>query len=285
MRGRPELEVHDQVAKELFVEWVADAMQEAAWGGAILIEIRFGGGWANWPDLMPRFREAERRTRDIYPDFFAEAIISGVSPDRPNGKELLDACLVARNAGLSGIDFLSSPRASGSNGARWREIYSWAELAADVGLGVTIHAGEFSSGDISSALRVPGVTRIGHAVHAVASPELLHEMKAAGVTLECCLTSNVVLGAVRSLSDHPIRTFVDAGVPVTLNTDDPVHFGTSIKAEYELAAGLGFDESDLLQFTRNGISASFTSEERKAALWSRVGRHEARSDFNRVPAS
>ena len=270
MQGQPEADGHDQVAKELFVEWVADAMQGAALDGAILIEIRFGGGWAMWPDLMSRFREAERITRDIYPGFVAEAIISGVSPARPDGKDFLAACLDARNAGLAGIDFFSPPRASGSNRALWREIYSWAELAADAGLGVTIHAGEFSSDEISSALSVPGVTRIGHAVRSVASPELLNEVLEAGVTIECCLTSNIVLGAVTSLAAHPIRAFVDAGVPVTLNTDDPVRFDTSM---YELAAELGFDDSDLLEFTRNGIAVSFTSEERKAALWSRVGRH------------
>ena len=83
--------------------------------------------------------------------------------------------------------------------------------------------------------------------------------------MECCLTSNAVLGAVPSLKEHPIRSLVDAGIPLTLSSDDPVSLDTTIGIEYELAAGLEFDAFDLLGFTCNGISASFTSAERKTA--------------------
>lgn len=86
------------------------------------------------------------------------------------------------------------------------------------------------------------------------------------MTVECCLTSNVVLGAVPDLEAHPIRALVEAGVPVTLNSDDPVRMGTSIGREYELAHGLGFSDADLLSFTRNAVVASFTTEERKKVL-------------------
>ena len=141
-----------------------------------------------------------------------------------------------------------------------------AERAADAGLGITVHAGEFSTANIEAALRVPGITRIGHGVHAATTPELLQRLADSGVTVECCLTSNVVLGAVPSLDEHPIRKFVDAGVPVTLSSDDPMRLCTTIAGEYEQAASLGFDESDLLSFTRNGILASFTSDDRRSAL-------------------
>jgi adenosine deaminase len=86
------------------------------------------------------------------------------------------------------------------------------------------------------------------------------------ITVECCLTSNVVLGAVESLEVHPIRVLIEAGVPVTLCTDDPVRLCTGIGREYDLAARLGFSEYDLLAFTRQGIAASFTTNERKTAL-------------------
>ena len=88
----------------------------------------------------------------------------------------------------------------------------------------------------------------------------------AGVTVECCLTSNMVLGAVPDLDVHPIHALVDAGVPVTLNSDNPMRMGTSIGREYELARGLGFSEGDLVSFTRNAVAASFTTEARRTKL-------------------
>ena len=103
-------------------------------------------------------------------------------------------------------------------------------------------------------------------MHAAASPELLKRVADAGVTVECCLTSNQVLGAVPGLEAHPIRLFAEAGVPVTVNTDDPVRLCTTISREYEKAEALGFGPDDLLSFTRNAITASFTPEKRRAEL-------------------
>ena len=268
-----ELEVDDLVtlAKDHFVQWVADAMCDAAREGAVLVEVRFGAEWVKWPDLMPRFREAERQVQGSYPDFCAEVIASGVRTTQP---DVVDACMEAREAGLAGIDLFPAPYEREADPAEWKKLYSWAERAAGVGLGITVHAGEFSPANIRSALRVPGVTRLGHAVHAAFDTALLDEMAEAGVTVECCLTSNVVLGSVPSLKDHPIRTFIDAGIPVTLSSDDPVSLNTTIGKEYELAAGLGFDAPDLLSFTRNGIASSFTSSERKTALLSRIAQTE-----------
>ena len=270
IKGGPEVMEFDRLARENFVEWLAEAMREAARDAAVLVEVRFGAGWVMWPDLMPRFREAERLTQAAYPDFCAEAIISGVSPGRPDGNEVFNACLEAHNAGLAGIDFFPVPYEREAERAQWEAIYSWAERAAGAGLGITVHAGEFSPANIHSALGVPGVARIGHAVHAALTTPLLDELGESRVTVECCLTSNVVFGAVPSLEDHPIRTFVDVGIPITLSSDDPVSLNTTIGTEYELATCLGFDASDLLEFTRNGVAASFTSDERKTALLSQI---------------
>ena len=266
----------DRLARENFVEWLAGAMREAAQDAAILVEVRFGAGWATWPDLMPRFREAERLTQAAHPEFCAEAVITGVWPGRSDGGAAFDACLEARRAGLAGVDFLPAPYQREAEPAQWEAVYAWAERAADGGLGVTVHAGEFSPANVRSALRVPGIARVGHAAHAAFDAELLDALGESGVTVECCLTSNVVLGAVPSLEEHPIRALVDAGIPVTLCSDDPVALGTSIGAEYELAARLGFSAIDLLGFTRNGIAASFTSHERKAGLLSRVAEQRRR---------
>ena len=275
IKGELEVADLDRLAKCNFVEWVASAMCDAAREGAVLVEVRFGAEWVKWPDLMPRFREAERQVQSRYPDFCAELIISGIRMAQP---AVINACLEARKAGLAGIDLFPTPYEREADPAEWKELYSWAERAAGVGLGITVHAGEFSPANIRSALGVPGVTRIGHAVHAAFDTALLDEMGEAGVTVECCLTSNVVLGAVPSLKDHPIRVFLDAGIPVTLSSDDPVSLHTTIGREYQLAAGLGFDEPDLLGFTRNGITSLFTSAERKTSLLSRIARTEASTE-------
>ena len=263
MADGPEVVELDRTAQETFVEWVSEAMLEAAGEGALLVEMRFGAGWVMWPDLMSRFREAERLAQAEHPGFCAEAVISGVWAGRGDGNDVIDACLDARSAGLAGIDFVPMPYEREAETAHWKEVYSWAERAASAGLGITVHAGEFSPVNLSRAIETPGVTRIGHAVLAAFDNALLGKLAKAQITVECCLTSNMVLGAVPSLEDHPIRTFVDAAIPVTLCSDDPVRLCTSIGSEYQLAASLGFGASELVRFTRSGIAASFASPERR----------------------
>ncbi len=237
-----------------FVEYTTAIMRDAASDGAVLLEIRFGVGAGLGPDHMSLFREAERRVREEYPDFHAEAI--GLMRPTPDEADAFETCLSAREQGLAGIDFVPDPL---DTEADWTVAYRWAERAAEAGLGITAHAAEFSTANLAAALRMPGITRIGHGVYAAAGDELLRQVVGSGVTVECCLTSNVVLGAVPSLEEHPIRDFVEAGVPVTLCTDDPVRLCTDIAREYERAESLGFGTDDLRAFTRNGVLASFTS--------------------------
>ena len=129
-----------------------------------------------------------------------------------------------------------------------------------------MHAGEVSTANIAAALKVPGLTRLGHAVYAAQDPCLLELVAASGVTVECCLSCNVVMGAVASYEEHPIRRFIQHGIPVALCTDDPVQVCTTIGREYAIAHLLGFSAAELLDITRTAIQASFTPEERRAAL-------------------
>ncbi len=140
------------------------------------------------------------------------------------------------------------------------------ERATAAGLGVTAHVGEFSTANISAALHLPGLARLGHAVYAARDPRLLEQIVASGVTIECCLSSNVVLGAVPSYEAHPLRRFTDLGIPVALCTDDPVQLCTTIGREYTLAHALGFSTSELRGFTNNAARAAFMPAGRKAAL-------------------
>jgi len=242
---------------------IADALEEGAADGALLVEVRFGpGGQAIIrPDFMALFREAERRVQLRYPNLRAEAIgFLFVSHDPQRQQEFagyLETFLRLANEGLGGIDFLVSPYHLEADPATWQVAYEWAARAADVGLGVTVHAGEFSGANLTAALRLPGLSRIGHGIYLAAEPRLLDEVVRRSITLECCLSCNVVLGGVPSYATHPIGRLMAAGVPITLNTDDPVRVWTTIGREYAIAALLGFTEQELRQFTENGLRAAF----------------------------
>lgn len=259
---RPDIDALDAVP-ENFIARVMNVLEEEAADGAILVEVRFGSSTLR-PDFMHLFREAERRVRQRYPSLHAEAIIVFVlAHDHERIASHHAACLRAARDGLAGIDFISAPY---DTEADWTHAYRWAEQAVAAGLGITVHAGEFSTANLAASVGVPGVTRIGHAVYAARDPRLLDQFARSGVTVECSLTCNVVLGATESYAAHPIRQFIAHGIPVTLNTDDPLRVGTTIGREYAIAAALGFSRAELLAFTRTAINASFTSTSRRSTL-------------------
>ena len=252
-----------------FVACVAGLLEEGAAEGALLIEVTFGAATVLMPDFMALFREAERRAQARYPGLRAEAIIAGTKPAGQLWREVqLPACLAAAREGLAGIHILPDSYITEMD---WAPVYRWDERAADAGLGIAAHAGEFAAANIAAALRTPGLTRLGHAVYAAGDPRLLEQIARSRVTVECSLSCNVVLGAVVSYEAHPIRQFVSAGIPVTLSTDDPVRVVTTIGREYAIAAALGFGEGDLRGFTRDAVRASFAPASRRAELLAEVG--------------
>ncbi len=251
---------------------MVDLFEEEAADGAVLVEVTFGvtGIAFSRPEFLTLFREAENLVRERYPSFRAEPIgfmiVGGDESGLAAGEQRLATCLRMARDGLAGVNLRVDPYDTQAPPGLWAVAYRWAERIADAGLGLTMHAGEFSSANLAAALRTPGLRRIGHATHAADDPRLLDEFARSGVTAECCLTCNVVLGAIPSYEQHPIRKLVSAGIPVTLNTDLPAHIGTTIGREYATAARLGFTMIDLRQFTRNSIQASFTSADHRVAL-------------------
>ena len=145
------------------------------------------------------------------------------------------------------------------------------ELAADAGLGCTVHAGEWDGPEsVRAALGLP-VTRISHGVRAIEEPALVEELARRQVVLECCPTSNVVLGLYPSYEEHPLPRLRDAGVALTLGSDDPPYFGASIGGEYEICAEhYGFGEAELRELTRTAIKAAFCEEALKERLMRKV---------------
>jgi adenosine deaminase/aminodeoxyfutalosine deaminase len=143
----------------------------------------------------------------------------------------------------------------------FREQYAYA---ADRGLRLTCHAGESAGPEsIWGALNL-GAERIGHGVTACQDRELIEELAERQVPLEICLTSNLRTGCCVNPSDHPVRKYFDQGLMITLNTDDPAMFGTSLTREYELAQHeFGFTDEHLRELARNSFEASFLAAEKK----------------------
>jgi adenosine deaminase len=137
-------------------------------------------------------------------------------------------------------------------------------LMHDKGYGCTVHAGEVVGPEsVWATLNDLPVTRIGHGVRSSEDPRLLDELARRGTVLEVCPGSNLALGIYPNRASHPLHRLIEAGVRVTLNSDDPPFFHTTLGAEYDLA-GLG-DEA-LRRITRTAIEASFADPATKAKL-------------------
>jgi adenosine deaminase len=145
------------------------------------------------------------------------------------------------------------------------------EIAASSGLGCTVHAGEHAGPEsVRGGLELP-VTRISHGVRAIEDPALVTELAERGVVLEVCPSSNVALGLFPSYEDHPLGALRDAGVRVTLGSDDPPYFGCSIGSEYAVARErIGVEEGQLRAMTRLAVEASFAEDAVKEALSARL---------------
>jgi adenosine deaminase len=250
---------------EFFVARFAALMRDHAAAGACYVEIRCGGEVVTRDAFMSLFRQAEQQVRADYPRLRAEAlaIVINAGQDPAVADAFADGCIRAADEGLAGIDFLYAPY---DTEADWAPMYRLAERFAEAGLGITAHAGEVSTANIAAAVRMPGLTRIGHGIHAAADPELLRLLVDNGVTLECAFTCNDYFGVLPEIEEHPLLRLVEAGVPITLATDNPIQLSTTIEQEYAVAAGLGMSIEQLAGFTRNAIRAAFTSPERKSAM-------------------
>lgn len=183
----------------------------------------------------------------------AEALetVQWMAADRPRRVVALSIDGDERNAG----------RVSG----RFAEAFT---LARDTGFRRTVHAGESSGPEgVWDAIRLLHAERIDHGIRSVEDQELVRYLADTQLPLGVCPRSNVVLGIYRDWSEHPLLQLRDAGVDVTINTDDPGPLLTTLEADWAVCAeAFALDEDDLRGFATASVDASFAPDETKAAM-------------------
>lgn len=223
------------------------------------------GSEAAWRDHLAAMEEGanEAETEHGITVRFIPTCIRHFGPDRA----VAAAEIAARNVGgrvtgwgMGGAESLHMP-------ANFARAYA---IAAEAGLGLTCHAGEIEGPDmIEATLDALPVTRIGHGVRATENPETVARLAGEGITLEVNPGSNISLAVFPDWPDHSITKLHEAGVPVTVSTDDPPYFHTDLTREYEmLHKHLGWSTEMLAEQNRLAMHAAFCDEGTKEKVLS-----------------
>ena len=222
-----------------------------------------GGEVAAWREYLHAIREtADRAEADL--GIVMRGIVTPVRHFGPQQARRTALC-AAETAG----DWIVGLGMGGDEGKGKQGDFAYAfDMAREAGLRLTTHAGEFGGPDsVRDAILDLRVERIGHGVRAIEDPALVEELAARKITLEVCPGSNVVLGLYPDMPSHPIARLRDAGVPVTVSTDDPPFFHTTMRREYDmLAAAFGWGEDDFLALNQTALAAAFCDEDTRARV-------------------
>jgi adenosine deaminase len=144
--------------------------------------------------------------------------------------------------------------------------------ARGLGLRTTVHAGESAGADsVRAALAALGPDRVGHGFRAVEDTELMARLGKLDIALEVCPSSNVATGVAASWRSHPLRLLYDAGVPVTINSDDGAFFGTDVRREVRMASReLLFTRKELMGMMRTAARVAFLAPRERRRLERRI---------------
>lgn len=164
--------------------------------------------------------------------------------------------------GMAGAEMVGAPKDYG---------YSF-DMAREAGLFLTCHAGEWGGAKmVGDTVRDLGVSRIGHGINAIEDLALVEQLAEQEIVLEVCPGSNVVLGAVPSWHAHPIEKLRERGVKVTVSTDDPPFFHSTMTYEFEmLAKTFGWNEGDFEEMNKNALDAAFCDAATKEKIAARL---------------
>lgn len=146
------------------------------------------------------------------------------------------------------------------------------QIAADAGLQCTVHAGEFApaSGMVEAMEHLP-IKRIGHGVNSIYSPETMAMVKDKGIALEVCPTSNIFLGLFKNMADHPLPKFYEAGIKISINSDDPPFMSTTLAQEYQrVQEAYQYSDETMNKITTMAIEAAFVDEKTKKELLAKI---------------
>ncbi len=244
-------------------------LQERAADGVIYLEAFLspdfcgGGDLAAWREYLAAIGEAaaiEKRETGIE----MRGIITPVRHFGPDRARRTAAC-AQETAG----DFITGFGMGGDENAGKPANFAYAfDMAREAGLRLTTHAGEFAGPEsVRASLRDLRVERIGHGVRAIEDPALVAELADEGITLEVCPGSNIALGLYSDWAAHPINALREAGVRVTVSTDDPPFFRTSLTREYEaLAEAFRWDQDVLRSLNITAANAAFCDQATREAL-------------------
>ena len=195
--------------------------------------------------------------------------------DQPaqNALETLERALPYRDV-IAGVGLDSAEM--GHPPTEFAEVFAKARSA---GFLAVAHAGEEGPAEyITEALNILHVTRIDHGVRAIDDRALEARLAKERVPLTMCPLSNLRLQVITDLADHPLKRFLDAGLCVTVNSDDPAYFGGYVAENYVAAqSALGLTRSDIANLARNSITASWLSASRRSLLLAEIDAFVART--------
>ncbi|HVN52477.1 MAG TPA: adenosine deaminase [Acidimicrobiales bacterium] len=256
-----------------FTRLVDETLDDAADSGAVWIEVAFHPA-----HHRPRFGTDEQVVELVLAAMATASDRTGVgaglmlSADRtkPPSDAVELAHLACRYANAGVVSFgLANDEQLGAPEA-YVEAYA---IARSCGLLSTPHAGELCGPDsVRGALDALGADRIQHGVRAIEDPALVARLADERVCLDVCPTSNLALGVVERMADHPLPALLDAGVPCSINADDPLLFGPGLLEEYELCRSeLALDDASLAAAAGASIDHSAAPADVKAAALAAIG--------------
>lgn len=256
-----------------FARLTRSVMAESAASGVIYSETflspDFCGGRdvGAWREYLAAIREAADQA-EAQDGIVLRGVVTCI---RHFGPELAreTAICAAETAG----DWIVGFGIAGDEKAGKPKDFVWSfDCAREAGLKLTAHAGEWGGPEsIRDALDDLHVERIGHGVRAIEDPDLVERLASEKIVLETCPGSNVTLGVFPDWSSHPIGKLRNAGCIVTVSTDDPPFFHTTMTREYEnLEKWFGWDDSDFAKLAKGSAQSAFCDESTKENLLKRL---------------
>jgi adenosine deaminase len=245
---------------EDYARLTAAVLEESAANGVVYTESFIspdfcgGGDLIAWREYIHAIAEAAE-TAEARHGIILRACVTPIRHFGPDRAKPIAHCAAetvgefVTGFGLAGDEMAGKPR-----------DFLWSfDMAREAGLQLTAHAGEWGgAASVRDAIRDLGVERIGHGVQAIDDPALIDEIVEAGITLECCPGSNVFLGVFANWASHSIEKLRQRGVKVTVSTDDPPFFQTTMLREYDmLAETFGWDGGVFAEINKNALDAAF----------------------------